>query len=47
MTAFFHILIPVMVLLGVVAFVGGGLLLPLFEIAEERDAKALARKETR
>lgn len=47
MTAFFQIIIPVIVLLGVVAFVGGGILLPLFEIQEEREAKAQARKVAR
>lgn len=47
MTAFFQIIVPVVALLGVVAFIGGGLLLPLFEIQEERAAKAQARKAGR
>jgi hypothetical protein len=47
MTAFFQIIVPVVALLGVVAFIGGGILLPLFEIAEEREAKASARKAAR
>ncbi|MBB6032279.1 hypothetical protein [Phytomonospora endophytica] len=47
MTALFQIVVPVVALLGVVAFIGGGILLPLFEIQEERDAKASARKVAR
>lgn len=47
MTAFFQIIVPVVALLGVVAFIGGGVLLPLFEIQEEREAKAQARKVAR
>ena len=47
MTALFQIIVPVIVVLGVVAFVGGGILLPLFEIQEEREAKASARKAAR
>ncbi|GLZ75838.1 hypothetical protein Afil01_06450 [Actinorhabdospora filicis] len=36
MTTIFQVLIPVLGLLALVAFIGGGLLIPLFDISEER-----------
>lgn len=47
MTTLIHVAIPVLAVLGLVAFLGGGVLLPLFEIDEERREAAAERKAAR
>ena len=47
MTTLIHVVVPVLAAVGLIVFLGGGLLLPLFEIDEERREAVAKRKAAR